>query len=1024
MKAVQLLINSLLPEDLRDYTRTYDTKAIGKLLSTVAERYPDRYAEIAKGIADVGRKASYLQGETLHLDDLRPTFDRASVFAKMDQEIDQARAAAPSDAEFKQTRDGIWGKYSDAMEKMTSESALKAGNNLAYSVVSGARGKAPQLKAMITTPGLYADYRGDTIPLFVRNSFSEGLRPAEFIAGTFGARSSVLCLAEGTLVRMANGVTKAIETIEPGEFVLGSDSEGNTAPTKVVRCYNQGLKPVYSWKFNVGTSDREISLECTENHKVLCNHLRDYGKYNSQFQRGNTSPAANWRDTYHKKYVDPIGVNAQKFKLVLSGPCTPWEGHREPWAFVLGLLLGDGCCTWSKIGRGTRMMFSCADPSLVEEMNSELNPVGFKVTKTCAGNYDHEITRIDYNAGQNLSIVSGKKDFQKGKRFAEKQMLHDMGIIGKYAHEKQFPIGFEKWDHESICELIAGLLSSDGGVALVEGRFPHVTFYVTSRVLAEQLKDLLQWAFGVHAGCVRETKEITRNGEKALRNHQLWGFGTATKVSMDRLAPVFAKMKGIKAVRVRALAASYKLKQEMPYPKAGRRRSEFLGDVPCYDLEVDNQDHLFVLANGVVVSNSTKRATADGGDWGKQLGHVASTISISSKDCGTVNGIDLEASDPSMRGRVLARETEGISAGTVIDRQVLKQLQNHKGKILVRSALTCQAEHGVCAHCAGQRMDGRMPKIGEMVGVAAAQALSEPLIQSGLNSKHTAGQAKGKRVFSGFDAIDNFVQAPETFPDRAEVASQAGRVTRIEKAPQGGQFVHIGDKPHYVQPGYDLLVKAGDTVEAGDQLSDGIMDAADVVKYRGLGEGRRYYAERLKQVLDDSGLAAHQGNTELLARAAIDHVTIDDANGLGDHLPDDSVSYNGLSASYVPPESTKKVSTDGNVVGKYLQAPALHYSIGTQLTPKMVTRMKDAGITDLQVDDAAPKFYPEMVRLRSSTHNNPDWLARMSTSYLKDGLADAAVRGLDTNIESNRHWAPRLAAGVGFGSKADVTGKF
>lgn len=613
MKAVQLLINSLLPEDLRDYTRTYDTKAIGKLLSTVAEHYPDRYAEIAKGIADVGRKASYLQGETLHLDDLKPTFDRASVFAKMDQEIEQARAVAPSDAEFKQTRDGIWGKYSDAMEKMTSESALKAGNNLAYSVVSGARGKAPQLKAMITTPGLYADYRGDTIPLFVRNSFSEGLRPAEFIAGTFGARSSVL---------------------------------------------------------------------------------------------------------------------------------------------------------------------------------------------------------------------------------------------------------------------------------------------------------------------------------------------------------------------------------------------------------------------------STKRATADGGDWGKQLGHVASTISISSKDCGTVNGIDLEASDPSMRGRVLARETEGISAGTVVDRQVLKQLQNHKGKILVRSALTCQAEHGVCAHCAGQRMDGRMPKIGEMVGVAAAQALSEPLIQSGLNSKHTAGQAKGKRVFSGFDAIDNFVQAPETFPDRAEVASQAGRVTRIEKAPQGGQFVHVGDKPHYVQPGYDLLVKAGDTVEAGDQLSDGIMDASDVIKYRGLGEGRRYYAERLKQVLDDSGLAAHQGNTELLARAAIDHVTIDDADGLGDYLPDDSVSYNGLSATYVPPESTKRVSTDGNVVGKYLQAPALHYSIGTQLTPKMVTRMKDAGITDLQVDDAAPKFYPEMVRLRSSTHNNPDWLARMSTSYLKDGLADAAARGLDTNIESNRHWAPRLAAGVGFGSKADVTGKF
>lgn len=1023
MKAVQLLINSLLPEDLRDYSRTYDVKALGKLLATVAEKYPDRYAEISKAIGDVGRKASYLQGETLTLDDFKPVVDRDGLLAKMDAEVNAARKQAKNEDEFKDLRTQIWTKYSDDLEKATMTESLRRGNNLGYSVVSGARGKAPQLKAMITTPGLYADYKENIIPMFVRTSFSEGLRPAEFLAGTFGARSSVLCLAEGTLVRMADGSVKAIQDIKPGERVLGSDKEGNTFPSSVVRTYDQGPQPVRRWTFNVGSSDREITVDCTENHNVLCSHLREYGKLNSQWTRGRRDLPVEWRSTYHKKYVDPISCKNQKFKLVLSGPVAPWSGRREPWAFVLGLLTGDGCCTKAKMGRGTRMIFSCADQSLVAELNATLNPMGFKVKKACARNYDHEITRINYCASQNKSIIKGKRDFQAGARFEEKQMIHDVGLFGKYAHEKGFPVGFETWDYQSVCEFLAGLFSSDGGVTVVDGRFPHVTFNVTSKELAVKLKDTLQWAFGVHTGILRETIEITRNKEKTKRKNPLWGFGTATKYALDRLAPVFACMKGEKARRVRELVANYKLKQDMPYPKAGSRRSEFVGNVPCYDIEVDHPDHLFVLENGMIVSNSTKRATADGGDFGKQLAQMGSNVIVSAKDCGTSNGIDLSPDDPSLRGRVLAKSVAGIPAGTVIDRVVLKKLQNVKGKIIARSAVTCQADHGVCAHCAGLKMDGKMPKIGESIGVAAAQAISEPVTQNALNSKHTAGQAKGKRTFAGFDVLDAFVQTPETFPYKAEVAKQDGRVTKIEDAPQGGKYIHIGEDQHYVQPGYDIFVKPGDTVEAGDQLADGIVDTYDMVKHRGLGEGRRYYAERLKQVLDDSGLAANQRNTEILARAAIDHVVVDDADGLGEYLPDDTASYNRVSAGYTPPETTRTVKVDDGV-GQYLQAPALHYSIGTRVTPKVIQRLKAAGIDSLQVDKEPPKFRPEMVRLRSAAHNNPDWLARMSTSYLKDNLSDAAVRGLDTNVSENAHWAPRLAYGAGFGQNASQTGKF
>jgi hypothetical protein len=64
------------------------------------------------------------------------------------------------------------------------------------------------------------------------------------------------------------------------------------------------------------------------------------------------------------------------------------------------------------------------------------------------------------------------------------------------------------------------------------------------------------------------------------------------------------------------------------------------------------------------------------------------------------------------------------------------------------------------------------------------------------------------------------------------------------------------------------LVKDGEHVEAGTQLSDGIVRPDDVVRIKGLGEGRLYYARRLKQMLDDGGTPANPRQAEIVARAA------------------------------------------------------------------------------------------------------------------------------------------------------------
>jgi hypothetical protein len=48
MKAVHLLVNSVLPPDLRNNDQTYDIKSLNKILHAVAFKHPDQFADVEK----------------------------------------------------------------------------------------------------------------------------------------------------------------------------------------------------------------------------------------------------------------------------------------------------------------------------------------------------------------------------------------------------------------------------------------------------------------------------------------------------------------------------------------------------------------------------------------------------------------------------------------------------------------------------------------------------------------------------------------------------------------------------------------------------------------------------------------------------------------------------------------------------------------------------------------------------------------------------------------------------------------
>jgi hypothetical protein len=217
-------------------------------------------------------------------------------------------------------------------------------------------------------------------------------------------------------------------------------------------------------------------------------------------------------------------------------------------------------------------------------------------------------------------------------------------------------------------------------------------------------------------------------------------------------------------------------------------------------------------------------------------------------------------------------------------------------------------------------------------------------------------------------------------------------------------------------PEQQVNIKVGDELEAGDQISTGIVNPAEVVKYKGLGEGRRYYAERLTQAFTDSGMAANRRNTEVIARAAVDHVTVDEPEGIGDYLPGDVASYSSIAYTYTPRKDAK-VLAPNQALNMYLEQPALHYSIGTRVTRKMADQLKQFGVDKIKAHTQEVGFQPDMVRLRSAAHHGKDWLAKLQGSHLKSNLLQDVQSGSESNIHGT-HPVPGLAYGIEFGQSA------
>jgi DNA-directed RNA polymerase subunit beta' len=167
----------------------------------------------------------------------------------------------------------------------------------------------------------------------------------------------------------------------------------------------------------------------------------------------------------------------------------------------------------------------------------------------------------------------------------------------------------------------------------------------------------------------------------------------------------------------------------------------------------------------------TALKTANSGYLTRRLVDVAQDGVIRAHDCGTVNGIEMtalvEAGEiiETLGDRVLGRvalediidpfrNTVLLQAGGEIDEDKVQLIENTGiESVRIRSVLTCNMDHGVCALCYGRDLSrGRLIGPGEAVGVIAAQSIGEPGTQLTMRTFHIGGAANQRVEVSRWEA--------------------------------------------------------------------------------------------------------------------------------------------------------------------------------------------------------------------------------------------------------------------------------
>ena len=298
----------------------------------------------------------------------------------------------------------------------------------------------------------------------------------------------------------------------------------------------------------------------------------------------------------------------------------------------------------------------------------------------------------------------------------------------------------------------------------------------------------------------------------------------------------------------------------------------------------------------------TALRTADSGYLTRRLVNVSQEVIIREEDCHATEGIlvseisegnaTIESFSERLIGRYALHDVKDPKTGELIvsKDKMMDMFDAEKIKaagiteLEIRSVMTCRAHVGVCARCYGSNMsNGQCVKVGESVGIIAAQSIGEPGTQLTMRTFHTGGIASAEDITQGLPRVEELFESrrPKAMAIMSEIAgtvhiddTKKSRHVEVTGVDDNGAPV---TKSYLIPFGHRLKVMEGDVLVKGALLTEGHAYPQDILAVKGRIATQNYLISEVQKVYRLQGVEINDKHIEVIVRQMMRKVRIDDA---------------------------------------------------------------------------------------------------------------------------------------------------
>ena len=299
----------------------------------------------------------------------------------------------------------------------------------------------------------------------------------------------------------------------------------------------------------------------------------------------------------------------------------------------------------------------------------------------------------------------------------------------------------------------------------------------------------------------------------------------------------------------------------------------------------------------------TALRTADSGYLTRRLVDVSQEVIIREEDCHATEGIwvreisegnsVVESFKERLNGRYSLHDVHDPATGELLvsKEKMMDMFDAEKivnagiTELEIRSVMTCRAHVGVCAHCYGSNMsNGECVKVGESVGIIAAESIGEPGTQLTMRTFHTGGIASAEDITQGLPRVEELFESrrPKSMAIMSEISGVVSQddtkknvVIKVTGKDENGAEVVKSYSIPFTQ---HARVMPGDRVEKGDIITrEGVLYPQDILAIKGLSDVQNYLISEVQKVYRLQGVEINDKHIEVIVRQMCRKVRVTDS---------------------------------------------------------------------------------------------------------------------------------------------------